>query len=230
MTQAVYLENIQFSWSKHAQPLLDIAELSIAPGEKIFIQGRSGSGKTTLLGLLGGVLLPQQGSVQLLGQTVSSLSSARRDAFRATHIGFVFQLFNLLPYLSVIDNVLLPCRFSKTRKIQAIQQTGSLSQAATDLLEALELPADFLQKPVAELSVGQQQRVAFARALIGAPPILITDEPTSALDIDTQSGLLQLLFRECSNNQTTLIFVSHDQRLAAHFDRVIQMDKLTKTD
>ena len=134
-------------------------------------------GKSTLLGLLGGVAVPQAGRIELLGQDLAQLGSHARDRFRADHIGFLFQQFNLLPWLSAIDNVLLPCTFSARRKRRAEPDPRA---AAATLLTQLDLDPTLWNRPAAELSVGQQQRVAAARALIGRPEILIADEPTSA--------------------------------------------------
>jgi putative ABC transport system ATP-binding protein len=130
---AIYLRDLRFAWPG-APLLLDIPELHIARGEKVFVRGSSGSGKTTLLGIIGGVLQAQEGEARVLGQALAPLSQAARDAFRAAHIGFVFQLFNLLPYLAVLDNVLLPCRFSAQRRARA----GNPKAEAARLLSCLQ--------------------------------------------------------------------------------------------
>ncbi len=222
MNESLAVEQLQFAWT-HQAPILSIQSLRVLQGEKVFLQGASGSGKTTLLGLIGGVLQPQQGEVRVLEQRLQNFSQARRDAFRVAHIGFVFQLFNLLPYLSVLDNVLLPCRFSLARR-QRIKAKGSTAQSEAErLLQHLQLEPALYQRPVTALSVGQQQRVAVARALIGQPELLIADEPTSALDTDTRDAFLSLLLQECQDNCTTVIFVSHDAALAKHFERRINL-------
>ncbi|MEH6567175.1 MAG: ATP-binding cassette domain-containing protein [Halopseudomonas sp.] len=220
--------DLRFAWPR--QPvLLDIAHFSLQAGERLFLKGPSGSGKTTLLGLLGGVHLPQQGQVSLLGQSLSTLSARQRDRFRAEHTGYIFQMFNLLPYLSVQDNVLLPCRFSARRRQRAEQRHGSLEAAASHLLNGLGLrdPA-LLRRPATALSIGQQQRVAAARALIGNPELVIADEPTSALDADSREAFLQLLFAECSEAGSSLLFVSHDTALAPLFDRSLALPDLNR--
>jgi putative ABC transport system ATP-binding protein len=177
------LSDLTFAWKAGARPVLDIKALHLDEGERTFLWGPSGSGKSTLLGLLAGVIPPQQGEIHVLGYRLGSMSGAARDRFRADHVGVVFQLFNLVPYLSVIENVTLPCRFSARRRERAQRQTASIEDEARRLLAALELTApDLLERPVTELSVGQQQRVAAARALIGAPELIVADEPTSALD------------------------------------------------
>jgi putative ABC transport system ATP-binding protein len=185
----------------------------------LFLHGPSGSGKSTLLNLIGGVLLAARGSVSLLGQPLGELSASRRDAFRADHLGFIFQQFNLIPYLSVLDNVLLPCRFS-ARRAKRISEPGA---EARRLLSALDLDPALLSRPAAELSVGQQQRVAAARALIGQPEILIADEPTSALDAERQSAFVELLLNEARQAGSAVVFVSHDLRLATHFEHSLAL-------
>jgi putative ABC transport system ATP-binding protein len=199
--------------------------MTIQAGERVFIAGPSGSGKTTLLSLLAGVITPQQGSVTVLNQRINGLGSAARDRFRADHIGFVFHLFNLLPYLSVVENVTLPCLFSR-RRVQRIRAQGRTPKAeAQRLLRQLNLTdPKVLNRPVTELSVGQQQRVAAARALIGGPEILIADEPTSSLDAANRCSFLDLLFRECQTTGATLLFVSHDTSLASRFDRTVHLE------
>lgn len=191
------------------------------------MQGPSGSGKSTLLSLLAGVVSPLEGTVRVLGQHLGALTGAARDRFRADHIGFIFQMFNLIPYLSVTENVCLPCGFSPRRWARAVQAGGSVEREAFRLLEHLDMAApDVLCRPVTELSVGQQQRVAAARALIGAPEIVIADEPTSSLDADRRANFLDLLFRECMRENAVLIFVSHDASLAPLFDRAIHFNEI----
>jgi len=221
------VDHLLFRWHPTRPPCLDIEHLAVQAGERIFLHGPSGSGKSTLLGLLGGVLVPERGQVTALGQEVSALDGAARDRFRVDHIGFVFQQFNLVPYLSVLDNVLLPCRFSAHRAARALANSdGDLRDEARRLLEALDLPRTLLARPATQLSVGQQQRVAAARALLGRPEIVIADEPTSALDAQTQQRFLELLLRECEAAQASLLFVSHDRRLAASFTREIALADL----
>lgn len=216
---AIELSQVEFSWSG-AQPLLGIKQLAIGQGERVFLRGPSGSGKSTLLGLIGGVLVPASGSVRLLGTDIAGLRAADRDRFRGEHLGFVFQMFNLIPYLNVLENVLLPVEFSRARRDRVGKdQSGE----ARRLLQALGLAGDILKRGVTQLSIGQQQRVAAARALLGRPEILIADEPTSALDADTRAGFLELLLGECRQLGTTLLFVSHDTSLQSQFDRSLAM-------
>ncbi|HEY7758367.1 MAG TPA: ATP-binding cassette domain-containing protein [Burkholderiales bacterium] len=221
----VELAQLRFAWSAAGPPVLDIDGLRITPGERVFLRGPSGSGKSSLLSLLAGVVMPQHGKVTVLGQDLAALSAAARDRFRADHIGFIFQMFNLVPYLSVVENVLLPCGFSARRKARA---GGDARREALRLLEHLDMDAALLRRPVTELSVGQQQRVAAARALIGAPDLVIADEPTSSLDADRRAAFLSLLFRECEREKATLIFVSHDASLAGLFDRTVEFAQLNR--
>lgn len=221
---AILIEDLRYRWPRQCAACLEIPRFSVAAGERIFLHGPSGSGKSTLLGLLGGVALPEQGRIELLGTDTTRLSGRARDAFRADHIGFIFQQFNLLPWLSAFDNVLLPCTFSVRRRQQAVNARDETAR----LLTHLDLAPALWEKPAAELSVGQQQRVAAARALIGKPAILIADEPTSALDAPRQQIFVDLLLQEAEEVGAALLFVSHDARLAAHFDRTVALADLNR--
>jgi putative ABC transport system ATP-binding protein len=220
---AVEISELRFSWDDRA-PILEIERLQINRGERIFIEGPSGSGKSTLLSLIAGVITPQKGTVRVYGRRVSKLKGADRDRFRADHIGYIYQMFNLIPYLSVVENVTLPCRFSSSRRKKAAARSSSFEAEAMRLLKKLGMDgtAD-ITKPATDLSVGQQQRVAAARALIGGPEIIIADEPTSSLDTGRREAFIQLLFKECDREETTLIFVSHDTSLEKLFDRTIRL-------
>ena len=208
------MNSVRFSWSGAGEPDLVVEDLAVAKGGHLFVEGPSGSGKSTLLGLLAGVTQPQQGTVEILGKKVSSLGAAERDKFRADHLGYIFQMFNLIPYLSVIENVTLPLNFSSRR----MERVPDPKAEASRLLEHLGM-ADCRDRTVTKLSVGQQQRVAAARALIGAPEVLLADEPTSALDDGHSESFIDLLFEECKSAGTTLVFVSHDRTLSRLFDR-----------
>jgi putative ABC transport system ATP-binding protein len=224
----IELRDVRYAWPGTATDCLAIDALSVATGRTLFLHGPSGGGKSTLLGLLAGVLLPRSGSVSLLGQRWSDLSGARRDAFRADHVGYIFQQFNLLPYLSVLDNVLLPCRFSALRRERATHDAGTPAASAQQLLQRVGLAPALWARPAAQLSVGQQQRVAAARALIGRPEVLIADEPTSALDADRREGFMALLLEACRATGSTLVFVSHDERLAARFDERLSLSTVNR--
>ncbi|MDN3651633.1 ABC transporter ATP-binding protein [Thalassotalea ponticola] len=229
MSVAIDIHELQFRWSESADHLLAIDRLTIAQGEKVFLYGPSGSGKTTLLSLLCGINSVQSGQLTLLNTDLSLLTASQRDQFRADHLGVIFQMFNLIPYLTSIENVLLAVQFSASRKQNAIAKSGSLLNEAKRLLKHLDMADDtLLNKPVNQLSIGQQQRVAVARALMGSPKIIIADEPTSSLDAQRCEGFLQLLANECQALGATLIFVSHDLRLQHGFDRVFSLVSSTE--
>jgi putative ABC transport system ATP-binding protein len=216
------IPSLRFAWPRAPRDTLALEALHIAAGEAVFLHGPSGCGKSTLLGLLAGVLVPSAGEVRLLGQPWSALGGAARDRLRADHVGYIFQQFNLLPYLSVLDNVRLPTRFSARRAQRAVDAAAK----ARELLAQVGLPTDTWQRRADELSVGQQQRVAAARALIGTPELVIADEPTSALDAALRDGFMAVLLAQCRAAGSTLVFVSHDERLAAHFDRRLSLPDL----
>ncbi|MCG9758693.1 MULTISPECIES: ABC transporter ATP-binding protein [Pseudoalteromonas] len=220
------ISQLQFTWPKSSTAVLTIPKLHIARGEHVFLHGPSGSGKSTLLGLIAGTLDCQQGVIEIAGTNASALSRGQRDKFRADHIGTIFQNFNLLPYLSPIENVTLGCEFSKKRRQNISSQNKSLEQEAKLLLSDLGIDEHTQQRSVAELSIGQQQRVAAARAFIGRPEIIIADEPTSALDADSRDGFIKLLFSQAAVYSASILFVSHDKSLAPLFDRQISLPDL----
>lgn len=224
MKTVIELQALRYRWAGQAHDTLAIDTLQVQRAEHVFMRGASGSGKTTLLNLLAGILTPRAGSVRVLGQALQDLSSSQRDRFRADHIGVIFQQFNLLPYLSVLDNVTLPCAFSALRQ----QRAGDVRASAQRLLTHLGLDATLQQRSVSALSVGQQQRVAVARALLGSPEVILADEPTSALDTDTRDDFLALLFQEAAAQGSTIVFVSHDPYLARHFSRVVDLAEVNQ--
>lgn len=225
MTNIIQINQLIYQWPKQIKPTLHIEQLNIKQGEHLFIKGISGSGKTTLLNLIAGILTPKAGELVILNQSLTQLSPSQRDQFRADHMGVIFQQFNLLPYLSVIDNVTLPCYFSQRRH----QLVSDKKATAQRLLAALGLKPDQFNSAITELSVGQQQRVAVARALIGHPELIIADEPTSALDAETRNDFLQLLFQEAQQQNSTIIFVSHDPSIASHFTHMLDLVELNQT-
>ncbi len=204
--------------------VLDIPELDVRSRERVFLYGPSGSGKTTLLGLIAGVLRPPAGTLHVLGRDVGALSSPARDRLRAAHIGYVFQMFNLIPYLNVRDNIALPVRITAERRRRL---NGSVDEAVADAAAHLGIE-ELLDERVTRLSVGQQQRVAAARAILGAPELIVADEPTSALDMDRRHAFLELLFRNVTETGSTLLFVSHDLGLAELFDRSLSLPELNR--
>ncbi len=222
----IRIERLRFAWPNDAADCLALERLEVPAGKTLFLHGPSGSGKSTLLGLLAGVLLPREGKVELLGTNWAALPASRRDARRADHVGYIFQQFNLLPYLSALDNVLLPCRFSHVRRTRAQAPTGSARTSAQSLLQRVGLSANSWAKPASRLSVGQQQRVAAARALIGAPEVVIADEPTSALDTELRDSFVALLLAQCRAAGSSLVFVSHDRQLATQFDMNVSLAEL----
>jgi putative ABC transport system ATP-binding protein len=224
MEMAIKVENLRFAWGAGTAPVLKIERLQVPRGERVFIEGPSGSGKSTLLSLVAGVVVPQEGRVKVNGQQLNAMPGAARDRFRADQIGYIYQMFNLIPYLSIVENVTLPCRFSRLRRERAAGWNGDLMAEATRLLKKLGLDTSSVgNRTVTDLSVGQQQRVAAARALIGTPAIIIADEPTSALDAQHREAFIRLLFQECDREETTLVFVSHDTSLAGMFDRRVRL-------
>lgn len=225
----VEIDGLVFRWRPAAPAVLDIDRLAIGRSERVFVAGPSGSGKSTLLGLMAGIAVAQQGSVRVDGVRLDALPGAARDRFRADHIGYIFQLFNLLPYLSVVENVTLPLRFSAARAGRAGRRSGAADAEARRLLAHLGMDdPTLLGRSVTDLSVGQQQRVAAARALIGAPALVIADEPTSSLDAGQREAFLALLFRECAEAGSTLVFVSHDGALAPRFDRTVALPAINR--
>ncbi len=216
---ALLIRDLEFRWPKSDGFALHLPMLAVHYEKSLFLHGPSGSGKSTLLNLIGGVLTPRAGRIELLDQPFSDCASGRRDAFRADHIGFIFQQFNLIPYLSVLDNVLLPCRFSARRA----ERASDAPATARALLARLDIGPELHARPAHALSVGQQQRVAAARALIGKPEILVADEPTSALDAARQAAFVDLLLDEARANGSAVVFVSHDLELAAHFDDCLEL-------
>jgi putative ABC transport system ATP-binding protein len=216
-TPAISLQHVEFAWTRRS-PLLRIDQFQVSQGERVFLYGPSGSGKTSLLNLLAGVSSPQQGEVVLLGQSLQALSKRRRDRFRARHVGVIFQQFNLIPYLSVLDNVLLAAHFAHRRE-------GALDKARR-LLAALGLEPGLETRPAHQLSVGQQQRLAVARALVIEPEILLADEPTSALDSDSRDAFMSLLLQVAGENRCAVVFVSHDRSLEPYFSRAVDIRSL----
>jgi len=227
-TEAVALRHVRFRYPGGSEDALRVERLTVERGEHVFVRGPSGCGKTTLLSLIAGVLVASEGEVSLQGQDWAGLSSSARDRLRADHIGYIFQQFNLLPYLSVRDNVLLPCRFSATRAARAGGSEDAIAARADALLAQMGLGHAYAHRPAAELSVGQQQRVAAARALIGQPELVIADEPTSALDESVRESFMQVLLAACAEAHSALVFVSHDGRLAQRFTRQIDLPSLNR--
>ena len=217
------MSELSYRYPGAERQVIAIKDFQLKREEKLFLYGPSGSGKTTLLGLVTGILRPQQGQLQVLGTDFVRLSNRGRDRFRGSHIGYIFQMFNLIPYLSVLENITLPCQLSPQRRARL--NGGSPSDKAIELAEVLGL-AHVLNAPASKLSVGQQQRVAAARALIGDPELIIADEPTSSLDADVQNTFLSELFTAASAAKSSILFVSHDQSLRERFDRSVSLSDI----
>lgn len=222
LESAAALTDVAFAWPGRGGFSLACPTFEMAPGESVLLLGASGSGKSTLLSLVCGIVAADRGSVTVDGTDLDALRAGARDRFRAERIGVIFQQFNLLPYARVADNILLPLRFAPERRARA----GDAGSEAARLCAALGLPGDVLATQAGRLSVGQQQRVAVARALIGAPPLIVADEPTSALDAATQDTFLGLLFDQAGKVGSSLLMVSHDERLGARFDRVVRLEDI----
>jgi len=218
MLNAVKVENLSFHWPGQRSACVNDLNFAAHAGEKIFIVGKSGSGKSTFLNLLAGILRPQGGSIVLGDTAIHSLGARAMDRFRAQHIGLIFQQFNLVPYLDVQTNIQLAAHFGGVKTVDA--------KHVSVLLEQLDLDPLLARRRASELSVGQQQRVAVARAVVNNPRLLIADEPTSALDADTQQAFMALLSLVCTGLGTTVIFVSHDARLSSSFDRCVDLQAL----
>lgn len=219
---AIEVSGVRYDWPGRRFGL-DVDRLTIAKRETVLLLGESGSGKSTLLSLICGILTPQQGVIRIAGQDLSPLKGMRRDRFRADNFGIIFQMFNLLPYATALDNILVPLRFSPARRALVDDPRAE----ALALTSALGLPEALVTHGAAStLSVGQQQRVAVARAMIGCPQVVIADEPTSALDSDARSEFLDLVFEQTRKAGAALLMVSHDQQLADRFDRVIRLDQI----
>lgn len=211
---AINLQNVKFSYPEAPdKTVLNIRHWSVSPGDKVFVYGPSGEGKSTLLNLLSGMFRAHHGEVSILGERLDQMSNHQRDKFRANHIGYVFQQFNLIPYLDAIDNIQLAAHFS-ARKQQM------LGDEIRELLSTLDISSADWHKPTARLSIGQQQRVAIARALINKPELLIADEPSSSLDQQNRDNFMSLLMPLVDNYKVTLLFVSHDMSLSQHFGRI----------
>ncbi|MBH1446698.1 ATP-binding cassette domain-containing protein [Stenotrophomonas sp. C960] len=219
----ISLEDVQFGYGTRL--VLDIPRLWVEQGSSVLLRGISGGGKSTLLGLLAGVLLPGKGRVEVAGHALQDMGGAARDRFRADQLGVIFQQFNLLPFLTVRDNIALGLRFSRLRSARI---SGPLDAEIARLLQALQLNPELMQRRARTLSVGQQQRVAAARALIGRPTLLLADEPTSALDREAATAFLQLMSAQCQAAGTTVLVVSHDDSLQPLFDRTISLSEINQ--
>ena len=238
---SISIVNLRQRWRADGPWVLDVPAFNMAAHEQVFLAGPSGTGKSTLLAVLCGVVgasinrqerkegqEDQDVQVQVLGRAMHALPAADRDQLRADQMGVIFQLFNLLPFLSAVDNVLLAGQFAPARRARAAARSGSAKQEVERLLAALQLPRAVWTRRATELSVGQQQRVAAARALFGGPRMVFADEPTSALDSDARNTFIDLLQSECRATGAALLFVSHDRSLAPRFDRSVELKQINR--
>ncbi len=216
------MEAVRFRWPGAAKDCLVVDRFEVLPGETVFVRGPSGGGKSTMLSLAAGVLVPTSGAMEFLGRSWAAMRPAQRDQMRGDHIGYIFQQFNLLPYLSALDNVLMACRLSPLRN-QRAGGPDAARLAGQAILRGMGFDAGLWDRKATELSVGQQQRVAAARALMGSPELILADEPTSALDEPMRDVFMDQLMQSCRASGAALLFVSHDPRLARRFDRHIDL-------
>ena len=211
----VNIENLRYSYDKKGtDTLLDIPRWTIAKGEKVLLHGPSGAGKSTLLNLISGILRCSEGKLEVMGKRLDKMNELERDQFRANNVGYVFQSFNLFPFLNAYENVDLSLYFSEDARSKRSKQE------IENLLRELNLSKSDCAKPIRKLSIGQQQRVAIARSLIKKPGLLIADEPTSSLDEENRKQFMSVLLDLINEQDTTLLFVSHDLSLRQHFNRV----------
>ena len=214
------VRDLVFGWSA-AEPIIHVQSLHLEAGDTAVVHGPSGCGKSTLLGLVTGVLPMQRGEVWVAGEALHGLKPAAADALRRRHVGYVFQQFNLLPYLSAQDNMLLPWRLQDT---QALSEPQARERMRV-LCDAFGLSQSLWTQPAGNLSVGQQQRVAAIRALLLQPALLVADEPTSALDAANSRALMQVLVQQAKDSGSALLVVSHDAALLPLFDQSIAFDE-----
>jgi ABC-type lipoprotein export system ATPase subunit len=215
----IRIENLQFAYPG-GEYTLRLPGLRIETGSRTALIGPSGCGKTTLLHLMAGVLVPASGSVTVGDRELSALSDGERRDFRAANVGLVFQEFELLEYLDVLDNVLLPFRINASLALDAAAR-----ERATALAEGAGL-RDKLRRPVTRLSQGERQRVGLCRALVARPDVVLADEPTGNLDPDNKERAIEMLERHVSESGTTLVVATHDHALLPRFDRVIDFAEL----
>jgi putative ABC transport system ATP-binding protein len=214
----IQIESLKFQYHDNGFHL-SVPHFAVGAGEKVAVVGPSGSGKTTLLNLLAGILTPMAGSIQVGETSVSDLNDAGRRDFRIRNIGFVFQDFELLDYLSILDNILHPYRITSALKL-----TGEVCQRAIFLAEQMGV-AGHLKKHPGKLSQGEKQRVAICRALLHQPRLILADEATGNLDPDNKILILDLLFKAVSDHNATLVAVTHDYELLKRFNRIVDFQE-----
>lgn len=215
----------QLVWSLGPRFAARLERLQLVAGETLLLLGPSGSGKSSLLNLITGIAQPTAGDIRLMGQALTTARGWQRDRLRGDHIGLIFQQLNLLPYASVAQNIALGLQFSPTRRARL---QAPVDDCIADLMAALDLDPGLAGEAAQRLSIGQQQRVAAARALIGAPELIVADEPTSALDPANRDRFFELLFARLDRGRQAALVVSHDVSLPPLFDRVVTMEELVE--
>lgn len=218
----ITLENIFFQYPD-AEFQLGIEHLSFRQSSKTAIIGTSGYGKTTMLNLIAGIIHPQKGQVIINEQTINFLNDTERRNFRIQNIGFIFQDFKLIPYLNVMDNILLPYRINSS-----IQINRDTFQTAVDIAEELGIQGKMKKYP-SKLSQGERQRVAICRALLNRPSIILADEPTGNLDPENKKKIMEILFSAVEKFKATLITVTHDHDMLKGFDDIVDFKNFQET-
>lgn len=205
----ISVNNMIYQWKGTGRPDIDIERWDMSRNS-CFVYGASGCGKSTFLNILSGILVAQKGEVVVLGEDIAKKTIRERDSFRAKNIGVIYQQFNLLPFLTGLDNILLSLSLSGSKNEGGVERIYRL-------MSDLKLPERILSEKPGELSVGQQQRLAIVRALVNNPKLILADEPTSALDSSSRDKFIEILLQQCSDNDCQVVFFSHDMSIRDRF-------------